>query len=69
MPDPEFLFGARNIAAALGKTPASVYHLIARNQLPGARRIGGQLALHLPTLRAGFAEAPAAPRRSLEVVA
>jgi hypothetical protein len=57
--EPEFVYRVPNIARAVNDTEAAVYHRLARNQMPGARKVGGIWALHMPTYRQSFSE-PAA---------
>ncbi len=38
----DLIWGARNIAAVLGRTEGQVHCLLARGGLPGAKRIGGK---------------------------
>jgi hypothetical protein len=55
----EHIWGAARIAEAINKTPAATFHLLERNRLPGAKRIGTRWVLHLPTWRASFQDAAA----------
>ena len=57
----EFVYRVPNIARAVNDTEAAVYHRLARKQMPGARKIGGIWALHLPTYRQSFLEPAARP--------
>ena len=62
--EPEFVYRVANISRVVNGTPAAVYHRLRRKQMPGARKIGGIWALHLPTYRQSFSEPAARPARS-----
>jgi hypothetical protein len=62
----EFVYRVPNIARAVNDTKAAVYHRLARKQMPGARKIGGIWALHLPTYRQSFLDPAARPARSAD---
>jgi hypothetical protein len=67
--EPEFYYGARAIGEAIGRSERAVFHMLEKENLPGAKRLGGKWCLHLPTYRAAFAEPPAAPKRALVAAA
>ena len=50
----ELIWGGRAIARAIGRTEAATYHALKRGRVPGARRVGGRWALHVPSFRAAF---------------
>jgi hypothetical protein len=52
--EPEFVYRVPNIARVVNDTEKAVYHRLARGKMPGARKLGGTWALHLPTYRAAF---------------
>jgi hypothetical protein len=54
----DFAYRARGIARATGLTERAIYHLVSQNRLPGACRIGGILAIHIPTYVASFQREP-----------
>jgi hypothetical protein len=54
----DFAYRARGIACATGLTERQIYHLVATGRLPGACRVGGILAIHLPTFVASFQREP-----------
>jgi hypothetical protein len=56
--EPEFVYRVANISRVVNGTPAAVYHRLRRKQMPGARKIGGIWALHLPTYRQFFRNPP-----------
>jgi hypothetical protein len=60
----ELVWGARAIAAAIGRTEAATYHSLERDQLPGAKRCGGRWCLNVRVFRAAF-DPPKAPARVL----
>ncbi len=61
--EPEFVFRGEAIARLLNDTTKATFHKLERGQIPGAMKIGGRWAVHVPTLRAHFAS-PAAPAAS-----
>jgi hypothetical protein len=50
----EVIWGAKEIAAVLGRTEKAVFHALERNRIPGAKKIGGKWALDLRVFRAAF---------------
>jgi hypothetical protein len=56
----EFVYGAEAIAKVIGRTTSGTFWLLkyGQDQIPGARKVGGRWALHLPTYRAAFAFDP-----------
>lgn len=52
----DLLWGARDIAAALGRTERSVFHMLEAGALP-ARKIGGRWCVSRKALAAFFGEA------------
>ena len=50
----ELIWGGRAIARAIGRTEAATFHALERGRVPGARRVGGRWALHVPSFRAAF---------------
>jgi len=53
----ELIWGGRAIARAIGRTEAATFHALERGRVPGARRVGGRWALHVPSFRAAFESA------------
>lgn len=51
---PTLVWGAKAIAETIGVTPAAVFHMLENKQVPGARKIGGRWALHVPTFYESF---------------
>lgn len=51
---PTLVWGAEKIAETIGVTRSAVYHMLENKQIPGARKIGGRWALHLPTFYESF---------------
>jgi hypothetical protein len=39
---PRVVWGARNIATAIGRSERAVFHMLEKDALPGAKRIGGR---------------------------
>ena len=54
----ELIWGGRAIARAIGRTEAATFHCLERGRVPGARRVGGRWALHVPSFRAAFVCTP-----------
>ena len=52
------VWGARAIAAVIGKTPRATFHLLEREQLP-ARKVGNQWVADRDVLRAFLGGEPA----------
>lgn len=72
-PSLPLLWGASEIAAALGVSRRAAFHLLSTNAVPGAQRIGGRWCLNIAAFTASFAAsnmptaaggvAPVAPAR------
>ena len=45
----ELIWGGRAIARAIGRTEAATFHALKRGRVPGAQRVGGRWALHVPS--------------------
>jgi hypothetical protein len=60
----ELIWGGRAIARAIGRTEAATFHALERGRVPGARRLGGRWALHVPSFRAAFKCMASEPTRT-----
>jgi hypothetical protein len=50
----DLVWGAREIARLIGKTPRATFHLLEKGQLLGARKVGGQWVVSAKVLREHF---------------
>jgi hypothetical protein len=55
----EILWGARSIAAAIGRTEKATYAMLEQGKIAGARKVGGTWAFKPKTFFAAFDDAAA----------
>jgi hypothetical protein len=56
---PTLIWGARDIAAHIGKTERATFHMLELGQIPGAKKFGKQWALNPAVLQRSFEESAA----------
>jgi hypothetical protein len=50
----ETVWGAKRIAVVINQTESATFHLLKKDRIAGARRIGTRWCLYLPEWRASF---------------
>jgi hypothetical protein len=55
VPSRLIVWGARDIAATIGRTERATFHMLERGQVPGARKIAGRWCLDPEVFFATFA--------------
>jgi len=50
----EFAWGAVRISRVINQSPRQTHHLLAKNLIKCAKKIGGRYVAHIPTLRREF---------------
>ena len=58
-PAAQILWGARSIAAAIGRTEKATYAMLEQGKIAGARKVGGTWAFKPKTFFAAFDDATA----------
>jgi hypothetical protein len=53
--DNEIVWGAAAIAKVIGRTEKGAFHALESGRVPGAKKVAGRWALHLPTFFGHFA--------------